>query len=491
MENNSQSKIARNTAFLTAASVFQKILSFFYFAYVSQRLGSENVGKYVWALSFAGIFALLIEFGMGPVLTREIARDCEKAKSYLSNVLGIKLLFSVITVVGLLITVNQLGRDVVTLNLVYLATAIIILDSLTFSFYSIFRAYQKLHYEAIGIVIYQILIVGAGLSALFFGFYLRALVVAILVGSIFNFIYSFSLVLFKARIRPTFRWNKKIVKTILKIALPFAIAGIFFKINNEIDKVLLGIMAGDRYVGWYAIASKFNISLTFIPGAFATSFFPAMSRYFITSKEKLAKTFERAMVYLMVISLPITAGSFVLADKIIMKLYGPAFQASIGAFQIIIFGLIFVFLNYPVGNFLNACNRQTLNTVNMGIATIFNVVLNILLIPKFTYIGASISALASAVLLVSLGLPWVSKITKYSKRFVFGKFLRILFASGAMGVILFILRDSTSVLILLPAGIVIYFVLLFAVKGITKEDFLTIYNSVFKKQHEENTPNNS
>ncbi|PIY96545.1 MAG: hypothetical protein COY66_03965, partial [Candidatus Kerfeldbacteria bacterium CG_4_10_14_0_8_um_filter_42_10] len=318
MEKVSQSKIARNTAFLTGASIFQKILSFFYFAYISQQLGSNNVGRYVWALSFTGIFALLIEFGMGPVLTREISRDYDKAKLYLSNVLGIKLVFSVITIVALLATVNLLGRDALTLNLVYLAIVVIILDSFTFSFYSIFRAYQKLQYEAIGIVVYQSLIVGVGIASLVFGFYLRALITAILVGSAFNFLYSFSLVLFKAKIRPAFHWNKKVVKTILKIALPFAIAGIFYKINNDIDKVLLGILAGDRYVGWYSIASKFNLSLTFIPGAFATSFFPAMSRYFITSKEKLAHTFERAIVYLMIISLPITAGSFVLADKIII-----------------------------------------------------------------------------------------------------------------------------------------------------------------------------
>jgi len=491
MPKISQSKIARNTAFLTGASIFQKILSFFYFAYISQQLGSDNVGKYVWALSFAGIFALLIEFGMGPVLTREISRDYQKAKLYLSNVLGIKLVFSIITIIALLTTIHFLGRDVLTLNLVYLAIVIIILDSFTFSFYSIFRAYQKLQYEAIGIIIYQSLIVGVGILSLIFGFYLRALITAILVGSAFNFLYSLSLVLFKAKIRPIFRWSKSVVKTILKISLPFAIAGIFYKINNDIDKVLLGILAGDRYVGWYSIASKFNISLTFIPGAFATSFFPAMSRYFITSKEKLAYTFERAVVYLMIVSLPITARSFILAHKIIIKLYGPAFEASINAFQIIIFGLIFVFLNYPVGNFLNACNRQTLNTINMGIATLFNIVLNIILIPRYTYLGASISALASAILLVSLGLPWIGKIVRYNKRYILGKFLKILFASTAMGVIIYLLQNKVSILLLVPLGTIIYFVILIAVRGVTKEDFLTLYHSVFKKQHEENSVNNA
>lgn len=184
-----QSKVARNTGFLTIAFVIQKILSFFYFAYIASQVGSESIGKYSWALSFAGIFALFIEFGLGPVLTREISRKCDRAKSYIANVIGIKLILTIIVVGVLLITLSFLGRTQTTQHLVYIAIAIIILDSFTFTFYSIFRAYQKLSYEAIGVVIYQILIVSVGIASIVLGLYLKALVVAVLVGSIFNFTY--------------------------------------------------------------------------------------------------------------------------------------------------------------------------------------------------------------------------------------------------------------------------------------------------------------
>ncbi|MFH1535366.1 MAG: flippase, partial [Patescibacteria group bacterium] len=472
-----------NTTFLTGAFIFQKVLSFFYFAYISRQLGSESIGKYVWALSFAGIFALFIEFGLGPVLTREISRDYSKAREYLSSVLGIKIVFSLITVTALLISAYAIGRDALTMQIICIAVAIIVLDSFTFSFYSIFRAYQKLHFEAIGLTIYQALIVGSGVAGIVYGLSVKGVVLAVLIGSVFNFAYSLSLVVFKAKLRPRIRWNTKVVKLLLKIAIPFAIAGIFFKLNNEIDKVLLGILAGDKYVGWYSIASKFNMSLTFIPGAFATSFFPAMSRYYLTSKSELAHTFEKAMIYLMAVSLPIAAGSFVLADRIILKLYGPAFEASILAFQIIISGLVFVFLNYPVGNFLNACNKQKLNTINMGIATAVNIILNVVLIPRYTYIGASIAAVTSAVVLVSLGMPWVSKIAPYSKKLLLSKFIKLVFSSGSMGILLYLFRDTFSVLLLMPIGMVIYFVLIFAVRAVTIKDVTAVFRAVFRKQN--------
>ncbi|MFA6524690.1 MAG: oligosaccharide flippase family protein [Patescibacteria group bacterium] len=471
--------------------MFQKVLSFFYFAYISRELGSESIGKYVWALSFAGIFALFIEFGLGPVLTREVSRDYSKAKEYLSSVLGIKLVFSVITVVALIFSAMAMGRDALSMRIIFFAVAIIVLDSFTFSFYSIFRAYQKLHFEAIGLTVYQVIIVVFGILGIVFGFSVIGVVVAVLLGSIFNFIYSLSLVVFKARLHPKIKLDKKIVTLLLRIAIPFAIAGIFYKVNNEIDKVLLGILAGDKYVGWYSIASKFNMSLTFIPGAFASSFFPAMSRYFVTSKSELAHTFEKAMIYLMAVSLPIAAGSFVLAERIILKLYGPAFEASIVAFQIIISGLVFVFLNYPVGNFLNACNRQKLNTVNMGIATAVNIILNVILIPRYTYIGASIAAVASAVTLITLGMPWIGKIAPYNKKLLLSKFIKLLFASTAMGVLLYLFRNKISILMLMPIGVAIYVFLIFAVRAVSINDMKSVIRAVFKKQNAENTADNN
>ncbi|MFA6391398.1 MAG: flippase [Patescibacteria group bacterium] len=491
MEISSNGRIARNTTLLTGAFIFQKVLSFFYFAYISRQLGSDSIGKYVWALSFAGIFALFIEFGLGPVLTREISRDYEKAKDYLSSVLGIKILFSGIVALAIILSAIAMGRDALTMQVIYVAVAIVILDSFTFSFYAIFRAYQKLHFEAIGLTIYQIIIVGAGIAGVVFGLSIRGVVGAVLLGSIFNFTYSLCLIIYKAKLHLRIKWDKKIVGTLLKIAIPFAIAGIFFKVNNEIDKVLLGVMAGDKYVGWYSIASKFNMSLTFIPGAVATSFYPAMSRYFVTSKNDLAHTFEKAMIYLMGVSLPIATGSFVLAERIILKLYGPAFSASIIAFQIIISGLVFVFLNYPIGNFLNACNKQKINSINMGIATAINIILNVILIPKHTYIGASIAAVVSAVVLILLGMPWVGKIAPYNKKLLFTKFIKLLFSSVAMGILLYLLKDDLSILLLMPIGILIYVILIFAIKAVSVKDLKAVLLSVFKKKNAENTTNNN
>jgi len=140
------SRVARNTTFMTMALVIQKVLSFFYYAYIARGIGDVGLGKYTFALSFTSIFVIFMDFGLGPVLTREGARDESKIKSYLSNIVSLKIVLIFISMIALFVSlaiINHSGsipQD--TLNLTYLATLIIILDTLTFTFYTVFRALQ-------------------------------------------------------------------------------------------------------------------------------------------------------------------------------------------------------------------------------------------------------------------------------------------------------------------------------------------------------------
>ena len=477
-------RVARNTTFLTIAQALQKVLSFFYFTYLAYKIGDSDVGKYVWALSFTGIFALFMEFGLSRVLTREVAKDYSRAKRYIANVLGVKILLAAVTVILAIIIINLTGRDPIIVTMVYIAMAIIILDTFTQTFYSIFRAYQVLKYESLGIVIYQIIIVVSGFLVLKFGLGLKALITAVLMGSAFNFLYSLILLILKGKIKIKIALEKPLVKLILGIAIPFALYGIFYKISISIDTVMLGLLAGDRFVGWYSVASKITLALTFIPGAFATSLFPAFSHYFVSSKENLKKTFENAMFYLMIISLPLSIGILSIADKLILKMYGPVFEASIISLQIFIAGLVFIFLNFPVGNLLNACNKQVVNTVNMAITMVFNVVLNFILIPKYDYIGASITALASAVLLICLGLPWVSKIVDYSKSYLLKKFGITALAAGLMGGFIFLTKEKISVLIVVPLAAILYFILLFVFRAVRGREVVGLFRSIIRSKED-------
>jgi len=454
------------------------MLSFFYFIYLARSLGEVGLGKYTFALSFASIFVIFMDFGLGPVLTREGARKDSALGKYTRTILGTKILLTMVALVAMYVSATgfylwgNVPQD--TYYLTLLASVIIVLDTFTFTFWSVFRARQNMKWEAIGVFFYQLIIVSSGAVALYLGLPLPYIVGAVILGSTFNFIYSLVTIKRKAGISIRPKIDPKLALKLLKIAAPFAFAGIFFKLNGSIDTIMLETLAGERYVGWYSVAFKLTIALTVLPGAFATSFFPAMSYHFKHSRSELRFIFQQAMIYLGFLAFPIAVGTVILASPIILTVYGPAFTASIIALQIIMIGLVFIFLNYPVGNLLNACNKQMVNTVNMGIALLVNVIMNWFLIPEYTYVGAAISMLVSAILLVLLGLPHTTRIIKFPWRNIGVGLGKSAAAAAVMGLFVYSFHETINLALVIALGAVLYILLLFLFRAIRPSDLKSL-----------------
>ena len=79
--------------------------------------------------------------------------------------------------------------------------------------------------------------------------------------------------------------------------------------------------------------------------------------------------------------MPIIVGIYLLADKIIL-LFKAGYDGAILPLQIAIIALFFIFVNYPIGSLLNACDRQLRNTINIGIVALASIVLNFIFIPR-------------------------------------------------------------------------------------------------------------
>ena len=139
------------------------------------------------------------------------------------------------------------------------------------------------------------------------------------------------------------------------------------------------------------------------------SFYPALSNFFITSKEKLQKSWDYLMEAMIFLAMPIVAGGIVLAPKIIDFFYGSNFTPSVFAFQILIFVIGLNFINYPYSVALVVCDQQKKNFVLMLIGILINIILNLILIPVYKILGATVSTVISS--LISLVMTII--ISKY------------------------------------------------------------------------------
>lgn len=481
--------IARNTSYFTFALILQKIISFTYFTIIARALGPEDLGKYYFAISFTTIFAIFIDLGLTNVLTREVAKDEGKASEFLSNVLFIKSVLSFFSVLAVAAAVNLLGYSGLVKQLVYISSVSMALDSFTASFFAVSRGFHNLFYESIGSVIFQIIVLAAGFLILKMGGGLRWLIGALALASIFYFFFSLILIRKKwgVRVRPKF--NFAIAKFIIKIAVPFSLFAIFQRIYLYLDSVLLSVLAGDRYVGLYQVAFKIIFALQFLPMAFTASLYPAMSAYWVKNREQLGITFERAMSYLVIISLPISAGIIALADKIVL-IFKSGYGESVLPLQISMLALPFIFLIFPAGSLLNACDRQKTNTAIMAAGLALSVIINILLIPRWQAAGASITVLATNFFMFVASLAVVPQITPYKSGKIIKVFFKSLASVALMAATAWYLKSFINIFAVTIISAFIYFALLFLLKGFKKEDIASIYQSFIKKK-EINTEDNN
>jgi len=472
--------IAKNTSYLTFAMILQKIISFTYFILLARNLGPENLGKYYFAISFTAIFSIFIDIGLTNVLTREVAKDNKNISNLLSSVLAIKIPLAAVSLLLVFLLINFMGYEQLTRQLVYISSICMVLDSFTTSFYAVLRGFHNLTYESISSVIFQLIVLTFGLFATYSGLGLQYIISALALASIFNIIFSFTALKknIKIKIKPIY--NTILIKKILKITIPFAFFAIFQKLYMYLDSVLLSMLAGDRYVGYYQIAFKIIFALQVFPMAFVASLYPAMSNYWVNNKRQLNISFERAINYLIMLSLPITIGTIAIADKLIL-VFKDQFQDAVLPMQIIMLAVLFIFINFPIGSLLNACDKQKQNTINMGIVVILSIALNLILIPKFNVIGASITVLITNILMTILGLFHAWKIIKYNYKKILIILLKSMVSAIFMGISAFYLKSYTNIFLVIGVSATIYFTLLFLLKAYTKNDIISIV-ATFKKK---------
>ncbi|MEK7653109.1 MAG: flippase [Patescibacteria group bacterium] len=473
--------LAKNTTYLTVALAIQKLLAFVYFIFVARGIGVENTGRYSFALSFTTIFAMFLDFGLTQILIREAARNRENSQKYLANVIGLKLIGSVIVYGAIVLAVNLMGYPEITRQLVYVSGLVMIIDSFSLSFFGTLRGCQNLKYESAGVVLNQLAVLLIGLLVLKLQLGLVVLIGVFLVGSLVNFLISFSALRFKYKIKPQIRFNLQIIKHLLVLALPFGIAGFFIRIYSSIDIVLLSKLADDKAVGIYSVAYKIAFALQFVGVAFSASVFPAFAHCFVSSKEELAKTFTKSMYFLGVLASPIAVGLIMLSDKIIGPVFGAAYIASSSPLKIFMLALIFIFLCFPATAILNACNRHTRNTVHLGVIALVNTVLNLILIPIFSYNGAAFATLFTYILLFGLSMAVVGQIINYDKKYLILSFGKIILSCVLMGILIALLNNYWHFIFIIPVAAIFYFLVLFLMKGLVKEDFFQLRSLLFKK----------
>lgn len=471
MEKSDKSRIVKNTTYLTIAFIGQKILALIYFIIIARLLGAENVGDYTVALSFTMVFGIFIDLGTSPVITREIAKDESHISDYLSTLFSYKTVLAIFVYGIIIVAAKLLNYSPELTSLIYISGLVMITDTYSLSIYSALRGLQNLKTESYGILINQITAMTIGILSLFFiAKSPMVLIVAFLIGSATNVAFALYTAIKKYNVRFKIDFNKETAKNLYTLAIPFGLSGIFTRVYSYIDSIILQKFLGSASVGLYAVAYKIPFALQFIPTAFAASIYPAMSSFFGKDNKKLEKVWYISTLYLLILALPMFWGIYTLADLVILKFYGQEFLDSVIILKTLIIGLVFIFLNFPLGSLLAATNKQNVNTILIGVTMLVNIVSNMILIKMYGIQGAAFAFLISHGFLFFASLIYASRlITLHINKFAL-ILPKLILATYIMGVCVQSLKSNGYWIISIPIGALVYFIILLLLKVINLKE---------------------
>jgi O-antigen/teichoic acid export membrane protein len=477
---NTVQRIAKNTGALLLSQVVSQILGFYYIMVTARYLGAEGFGIISFALAFTGIFGVFADLGLQTLMVREVARDKNIAGKYLCNIAAIKAILAIVTFVLIAIFINLLGYPELTIKVVYMIALSVVFGSFSGMFYSIFQAFEKMEYQSVGQIISSALMLFGALFAISEGLSVVGFASIYFLVSAIVLVYSFAVFAWKFAF-PKMEIDLGFWKYTMKEALPFGLTGIFVTIYYWIDSVMLSLMKGDEVVGWYNASYKLIIVLLFIPVILNTSIFPIISQFYITSKDSLRFAYEKYFKYMVIIGIPLGVGTTLLADRIILLIFGGEYMPSVIILQILIWSSVFIYLSSAFGNLLMATNRQMTLTKVTAINASANVILNLILIPKFSYIGASIATVATefSALMFGIVLCWKIGYAIPNKEILtFGK---VIAASLLMGVLIICLK-SLNLFLLIFVAMVIYFAVLCLLLKVFETEDIQIFKKFAKKE---------
>jgi O-antigen/teichoic acid export membrane protein len=260
-------------------------------------------------------------------------------------------------------------------------------------------------------------------------------------------------------------------------AIPFFAFWVLGSLYYRLDTILLSKLTSAAVLGWYGAAYRLFDTLVFLPNIVASAvLFPILAMLSTQSRPALRRAMGKGLDIILIVGVPISVGLLVLADPIIRLIYRqPDFVHAVPALQWLAVGLLLLYVNSILAVTVVSLNQERKMTLVAGLALVFNLVLNLVLIPPFQQVGAAFTTTATegfilAYLLVVMphDLLARSTLTVLAKTGV---------AAAAMALVLVAMPSILgvqSLILLIPLGAAVYALVGIALRLVPPEDYRLI-----------------
>jgi PST family polysaccharide transporter len=388
--------IAVNTGWLFVPKFLRIIFAFFVTAWLARYLGPAQYGILNYAIAFVVLVGPIMRLGLETVVVQELVRAPGSRDEILGTTFFLRLLGGVVSLGTVLLAITLLRPEGAALTRTLAAIV---------SFGMIFQAYDAIdlwfqaevqskyavYAKSAALVIKSLVLVllivtGASLAAFAWAWALETILAA-----------AGLIIAYRMRGLDIKKWcvTRERAKQLLSIGWPMILASSFAVVYLKIDQIMLGQMAGQSEVGIYSVAVRVSETWFFVPAAISMSVFP-----FLVQGKALGEAVYRARVqqlfdFLTWVSLGVAVVMTFAARFTVVLVFGESYARSGTMLAILTWAGVFYFLREALGRWFLTENLLMFSFISNGIGAVVNVVLNLILIPRWGGVGAAIATVIS------------------------------------------------------------------------------------------------
>ena len=459
--------IFKNTSWLSLSQIITSICAFLWTIIIARYLGVSDYGIVSFAISFNGLLGIIMDIGMSTYITREIAKHKDLVYKYTNNIFLIKLILAIILFFISGILLFALGYSNLTILVTLIFTLELIFISMTNYLNGVFQSFEELKYQAIGTILNSgFLLIGILITM---GLNLGVLAISASYAVAYCIYFSYMLLIYIKRFNfPKFELDFSFIKEVMINSVPFGLTNFFYTIYFSIDIVMLSYLAGDYATGIYKSAYNIITVFTTLFPIYTSVFFPVLSKFFQESQNLIRISYELSVKYLLLFILPISVGIFFYARPLINLVYSNQYSLASTPMQILIWTVAFLFVNGAASTLLNAVDREHIVTKIYIVAAIFNMILNLVMIPLYSYDGAAIATVLSEVLITILTLHYIFRTDYKPELGLLKTVLKLFIAAGALTIAFYCI--DVSLWVAIPFGLIVYIIMLYVLKVMNDDD---------------------
>ena len=383
-------------------------LTFLLYIILARVLGPEKYGIFASAVALAGIMSLFIQFGLPPLLNREVAANPEEGSKSTIKFLLLELLNTLPVLIILLPIAHLMNFEGEELIVCYLAIFAELCRGIKMTQRSVLKGMGWFRTETISVAIERCTVVLCTIAVLFLT---KSLVWVVTTLVVVRLLENLGLLYYLSRKLTVWSaCNFSSLVESLKMAYPFAVSGVLWVIYYQIDIVMLKAIASTDEAGLYSAAYRVMEIFSSLPRVVFYVTFTRFARYYATDPDRLPEQIYKANRLLVGLVLPVIIIAGFLQTTLVQALYGDDFSPSVQSLAILLPNIAVMIFAELLQQFMAATGREKLlPTILLG-AVITNLATNAILIPILGAVGAAIATLFSEFVLVLIDLTVIIRI---------------------------------------------------------------------------------